>query len=97
MRNKTVDKVNNRHKGLETGEHRMCLQTSLWSTQLEMSGSWGLSWQKGKLGAELAEGAEEETQVGTTSYGTLNTRLKAYVVPSNISNYFTKGTKPFNW
>ena len=35
----------------------------------------GLSWQKGGL----------EMQVATTSYGTLNARLKAYAVPSNIS------------
>lgn len=47
MRNKTVDKVNNRHKGSDTGEHRMCLQTSLWSDAVR---------NEGKLGTELAEG-----------------------------------------
>lgn len=87
MRNKTVDKVNNRHKGLETGTQDVFTDQSVVDAVRN----------EGKLGTELAEGAEEEMQVGTTSYGTLNTRLKAYVVPSNISNYFTKGTKPFNW
>lgn len=75
--------INDGNKGLDTREHMVYLQTSVWCDEIGNRGRWRLSWQKGGL----------KMQVGAKLHGTLNFRLRIYVVPSEYFSYFTSGIK----